>query len=150
SLLQHLMEQRPGQLLAQIPSLGYRQPDGTPTLNEKGGNYDLSQLPHPDLDDFKLGTYLFEKKPMTFMITSRSCPHRCSFCSVHTTFGHSYRRRSSADVFAEIEQRYRQGYRVIDFEDDNLTVYKKPMKDLLRRIIAAFPNGEMQFVAMNG
>ena len=87
---------------------------------------------------------------MTFMITSRSCPHKCSFCSVHTTFGTNYRRRSLENVLEEIELRYQQGYRVIDFEDDNLTYYKNTFKELCRRLIARFPNREMDFVAMNG
>ena len=87
---------------------------------------------------------------MTFMITSRSCPHKCSFCSVHTTFGTNYRRRSLENVLEEIELRYEQGYRVIDFEDDNLTYYKPTFKELCRRLIARFPGREMEFVAMNG
>ena len=87
---------------------------------------------------------------MTFMITSRSCPHKCSFCSVHTTFGTNYRRRSLENVLEEIELRYHQGYRVIDFEDDNLTYYKNTFKELCRRLILRFPDREMEFVAMNG
>jgi radical SAM superfamily enzyme YgiQ (UPF0313 family) len=87
---------------------------------------------------------------MTFMITSRSCPHKCSFCSVHTTFGTEYRRRSLDNVFEEIVSRYQEGYRVIDFEDDNLTYYKQTFKELCRRLIARFPEREMEFVAMNG
>ena len=50
----------------------------------------------------------------------------------------------------EIDLRYQQGYRVIDFEDDNLTYYKSTFKELCRRLIDRFPNREMQFVAMNG
>jgi radical SAM superfamily enzyme YgiQ (UPF0313 family) len=53
-------------------------------------------------------------------------------------------------VLEEIELRYEQGYRVIDFEDDNLTYYKGTFKELCRRLIARFPRGEMEFVAMNG
>jgi radical SAM superfamily enzyme YgiQ (UPF0313 family) len=87
---------------------------------------------------------------MAFMITSRSCPHKCSFCSVHTTFGTNYRRRSLENVLEEIELRHRQGYRVIDFEDDNLTYYKNTFKELCRRLIILFPNREIEFVAMNG
>ena len=104
----------------------------------------------PDLSDLTPQTYTLAGKPMTFMITSRSCPHKCSFCSVHTTFGTDYRRRSLEQVLQEIELRYRQGYRVIDFEDDNLTYYKQTFKELCRRLIARFPDREMQFVAMNG
>ena len=104
----------------------------------------------PDLSDFTPASYTLAGKPLTFMITSRSCPHKCSFCSVHTTFGTDYRRRSLEQVLEEIELRYRQGYRVIDFEDDNLTYYKPTFKELCRRLIARFPNREMEFVAMNG
>jgi radical SAM superfamily enzyme YgiQ (UPF0313 family) len=69
---------------------------------------------------------------------------------VHTTFGTNYRRRSLEKVLEEIELRYRQGYRVIDLEDDNLTYYKIAFKELCRRLIQRFPHREMQFVAMNG
>jgi radical SAM superfamily enzyme YgiQ (UPF0313 family) len=110
----------------------------------------MDELPLPDLSDFPASSYMLAGKPMIFMITSRSCPHKCSFCSVHTTFGHDYRRRSLENVLAEIELRYRQGYRVIDFEDDNLTYYKPTFKELCRQLSTRFPNREMEFVAMNG
>ena len=86
---------------------------------------------------------------MTFMITSRSCPHKCSFCSVHTTFGTNYRRRSVENVFLEIELRYAQGYRVIDFEDDNLTYYKQ-LQRTLPPADRPLSKRDMEFVAMNG
>ena len=112
--------------------------------------FPIDDLPIPDLGDFSPRITRSPAKPMTFMITSRSCPHKCSFCSVHTTFGTDYRRRSLENVLEEIELRYQQGYRVIDFEDDNLTYYKQTFKELCRRLIARFPNREMEFVAMNG
>jgi len=119
-------------------------------LNALADNFPIDDLPFPDLSDFAPATYTLAGKPMAFMITSRSCPHKCSFCSVHTTFGAAYRRRSLANVLEEIELRYRQGYRVIDFEDDNLTYYKSTFKELCRQLIARFPHREMEFVAMNG
>jgi radical SAM superfamily enzyme YgiQ (UPF0313 family) len=39
---------------------------------------------------------------------------------------------------------------VIDFEDDNLTFYTAPFKELCRRLIARFPARDIEFVAMNG
>jgi radical SAM superfamily enzyme YgiQ (UPF0313 family) len=132
-----------------IANLAYSH-KGEFIFNPTADNYAIDDLPLPDLSDFEPSKYTLAGKPMTFMITSRSCPHKCSFCSVHTTFGTDYRRRSLDDVFAEIELRYRQGYRVIDFEDDNLTYYKQTFKELCRRLIARFPNREMEFVAMNG
>ncbi len=120
------------------------------SFNPVQDNFPIDELPIPDLSDFAPATYALAGKPMTFMITSRSCPHKCSFCSVHTTFGTDYRRRSLESVLEEIVLRYQQGYRVIDFEDDNLTYYKQTFKELCRRLIARFPGREMQFVAMNG
>jgi radical SAM superfamily enzyme YgiQ (UPF0313 family) len=132
-----------------IPNLSYKR-NGELIFNPIEDNFPIDDLPIPDLDDFAPQIYKLGRKPMTFMITSRSCPHKCSFCSVHTTFGTDYRRRSLDNVVGEIELRYRQGFRVIDFEDDNLTYYKQTFKELCRRLIARFPNREMEFVAMNG
>jgi len=132
-----------------VANLGYKHL-GEFILNPIQDNFPIDELPIPDLSDFASATYTLAGKPMTFMITSRSCPHKCSFCSVHTTFGTDYRRRSLDNVLEEIVLRYQQGYRVIDFEDDNLTYYKQTFKELCRRLIAHFPRREMEFVAMNG
>lgn len=133
----------------EVPNLAYKR-DGRLRYNPIEDNFSLDELPFPDLSDFSPATYTLAGKPMTFMVTSRSCPHKCSFCSVHTTFGEKYQRRSVESVLGEIELRYSQGYRLIDFEDDNLTYYKSAFKELCRRLIALFAPGEMEFVAMNG
>jgi radical SAM superfamily enzyme YgiQ (UPF0313 family) len=145
-LLRHLKGDAP---IEHVPNLGYKQ-DGAMRFTPLADNYPIDELPHPDLSDLAPLRYTLSGKPLTFMITSRSCPHRCSFCSVHTTFGHNYRRRPLEDVLSEIELRQREGYRVIDFEDDNLTYYKSTFKELCRRLIARFPEREMAFLAMNG
>jgi len=148
-LVEFLKAWSAGEGFGAVPNLGYKN-EGKLFLNPEAENFEIEALPIPELEDFSPETYLFEGKPLSFMITSRSCPHRCTFCSVHRTFGFTYRRRPVESVMAEIEQRYREGYRVIDFEDDNLTFYKNEMKELCRRLIAAFPGREMRFVAMNG
>jgi radical SAM superfamily enzyme YgiQ (UPF0313 family) len=135
--------------LGEVPNLAYKH-NGELVFNGLAENFPIDELLPPELSDFAPADYPYAGKPMTFMITSRSCPHRCSFCSVHTTFGKKYRLRSLANVLEEIESRYVQGYRVVDFEDDNLTYYKKPFKELCRNLITRFPNREMEFVAMNG
>jgi radical SAM superfamily enzyme YgiQ (UPF0313 family) len=132
-----------------VPNLAYKR-EGELVFNRTDDNISIDELPLPDLSDFPLTNYTLGRKPLAFMITSRSCPHKCSFCSVHTTFGTNYRRRSLDNVLEEIELRYQQGYRVVDFEDDNLTYYKSTFKELCRRLVARFPNREMEFVAMNG
>ncbi|HEX2243648.1 MAG TPA: radical SAM protein, partial [Gammaproteobacteria bacterium] len=132
-----------------VPNLSYKR-NGRNCSNPIGENFPIDELPFPELNDTSRSAYQFAGKPMTVVITSRSCPHKCSFCSVHTTFGTNYRRRSLENVLEEIELRYQQGYRVMDFEDDNLTYYKKTFKELCRRLIARFPDRKMEFVAMNG
>jgi radical SAM superfamily enzyme YgiQ (UPF0313 family) len=144
--MRHVLNQKS---LEDVPNLAYKRNDEI-VLNQMADNFPIDNLPFPDLSDFASSTYTLAGKPMTFMITSRSCPHKCSFCSVHTTFGTSYRRRSLENVLEEIELRYQQGYRVIDFEDDNLTYYKNTFKELCRRLITRFPNRQMEYVAMNG
>jgi radical SAM superfamily enzyme YgiQ (UPF0313 family) len=144
--LRCLMNQMP---VENVVNLAYKR-RGEFVLNPIAENYPIDELPMPDLSDFTPASYSLAGKPLTFMITSRSCPHRCSFCSVHTTFGTDFRRRSLDKVLGEIELRYQLGYRAIDFEDDNLTYYKTTFKELCRQLIARFPNRELQFVAMNG
>lgn len=136
--------------IEEVGGLGYKINSGGLQFNPIKENFDIGELPYPDLSSFSLATYRMGHRPLAFIITSRSCPHKCSFCSVHLTFGHRYRRRSPDDVLREIELRYEQGYRVIDFEDDNLTFYKDEMKRLCADLIQRFPYREMQFVAMNG
>ncbi len=133
----------------QVAGLGYKS-NGRLILNPPSENFSFEELPHPDLSDFPAGRYAFGKKPLSFVITSRSCPHRCTFCSVHQTFGTRFRRRTTEDVLAEIKKRYADGIRVFDFEDDNLTYYKDEMKSLCRQLIDAFPEKDIQCVAMNG
>ncbi|HWP49337.1 MAG TPA: radical SAM protein [Candidatus Limnocylindrales bacterium] len=148
-LVEFLRAWKNGESLDRVPNLGFKK-KGTYVLNEMEDNFPLEELPFPDLSDLPRERYLFENRPLSFVITSRSCPHRCTFCSVHLTFGYRYRRRTPEQVFQEIKQRYREGFRVFDFEDDNLTFYMDEMKVLCKKLIEAFPAGDLQLVAMNG
>ena len=134
---------------SRIPNLGYKE-NGRLMLNGIQDNDEMDALAVPDLSDLDPSRYHFGRKPMSFLITSRSCPHRCSFCSVHQTFGVRYRRHSIDRVMEEIHTRYREGIRVLDFEDDNLTYFREEMKTLCRRLIDEFPPGELECLAMNG
>ena len=67
-----------------------------------------------------------------------------------STFGEKFRRRSPENVLSEIRQRYSEGYRVFDFEDDNLSFSKEDLKAILNALIAEFPGKDLRLVAMNG
>lgn len=70
---------------------------------------DIDSIPWPDYDGFELEKS-FDKNPgvsglnykrTIFMLGSRSCPYRCSFC-FHTV-GKKYRQRSLDNFFEELE-----------------------------------------------
>ncbi|MEW6668311.1 MAG: radical SAM protein [Thermodesulfobacteriota bacterium] len=132
-----------------VPNLGFKR-NGQMVLNPMGEAYPFDELPISDLSDLPAGRYLFEGRPLCFVTTSRGCPHRCTFCSVHLTFGRTFHRRSPEKVFSEIRNRYEAGYRVFDFEDDNLSHDREDFAALLRLIAAGFQGQDVRFLAMNG
>lgn len=135
--------------LDSVPNLGFKR-KGKPILNPIAENFPLDELPSADLSDLPPDRYLFERKPLCFITTSRGCPHQCTFCSVHSTFGRNFRRRSLENVLSEIRQRYSEGYRVFDFEDDNLSFSRQDLKAILSAFIAEFPTNDLRLAAMNG
>jgi hypothetical protein len=132
-----------------VPNLGWKQ-GGKLILNPMQPNYALDDIPQPDVSDCAPDAYQFEGRPLSLLMTSRGCPYRCAFCAVRQTFGPRYRRRSVERVLRELHDRYAQGYRVFDFEDDNLTFDRAAMRVLCMRISAEFPAGSLELLAMNG
>ena len=148
-LVEFLRAWEAGVPLDNVPNLGFKR-RGKPLLNPMADNFPVDDLPLADFSDLKKGRYLFEKKPLCFITTSRGCPHQCTFCSVHLTFGEKFRRRSPESVVSEIAQRYSEGYRVFDFEDDNLSFSKEDFKTILNALIAQVTPSDLRLVAMNG
>jgi radical SAM superfamily enzyme YgiQ (UPF0313 family) len=132
-----------------VPNLGFKK-KGCLVLNPLGENYGLNALPFADFSDLQQERYLYDRKPLCFLTATRGCPHRCTFCSVHLTFGERFQRRSPENVLSEIKARHGEGYRVFDFEDDNLTFHKGDFMKLLNGLISKFHGKDVQFVAMNG
>jgi radical SAM superfamily enzyme YgiQ (UPF0313 family) len=132
-----------------VPNLGFKR-DGEAVLNPVERNFPFQDLPMADFSDLSKDRYLYEKKPLCFIATSRGCPCRCTFCSVHLTFGEVFQQRLPQDVLCEIRRRFQAGYRVLDFEDDNLTFHKEHFKQILETLIMEFPPGELRLMAMNG
>jgi radical SAM superfamily enzyme YgiQ (UPF0313 family) len=132
-----------------VPNLGFKH-DHKPILNPMGEAYALEDLGWADFSDLKTDRYKLDDRPLCFITTSRGCPHECAFCSVHLTFGDKFRTRSIDDITLEISKRYSDGYRVFDFEDDNLSFKREFFKGLLNRLIALFPSGDIRLTAMNG
>jgi len=138
-----------GNGLDHVPNLGYKK-NGSLIFTTVRDPFSIEDLPLPDLSDFPREKYCFGGRRLCLIVTSRGCPYQCTFCSVRQTFGSRYRRRSNESTLQEIKQRFLEGYRVFDFEDDNLTFDMDATKSLCRALIETFPSGAIHCQAMNG
>jgi len=138
-----------GRSFEKVAGLGYKR-NGDPVLNAPQRNFSFEELPPPDFSDLPPERYRLGNNPLCFITTTRGCPHRCEFCSVHLTFQEGFRQRRPAEVMREMEKRYAAGYRAFDFEDDNLSFHKGNFKELLGLISQRWPSGEIRCTAMNG
>lgn len=139
--------------LKSVHGLAYRN-NGKVLLNEQRAEIkDLDLLPFPDRDLFPLAIYNklaieCKSKPLATMITSRGCPHGCTFCC-KAVFGSNIRMRSAENVIEELEYLVeKKGYREIHIIDDNFTFDAERAKRICREIIRrkwkvnfALPNG---------
>jgi len=106
---------------------------------------DLDSLPLPAYHLLPMEKYRYrgeanepgnEDERFAFMITSRGCPYRCSYCSL-TMLGHRYRVRSIEKVLEEIDLLVRDyGVNKIIFHDQILTLKKPHVKELCDGLIA--------------
>ncbi|MEE8372333.1 MAG: radical SAM protein, partial [Dehalococcoidia bacterium] len=97
----------------------YRQPERPSLLG----------LPVPRRDLFTPGAYVARHT----VSTSRGCPYSCSFCSVTSFFGHTYRCRPVEEVITEVEAL--EDRRFVFFVDDNIVGNPKFAKELFRALI---------------
>ncbi len=83
--------------------------------------------------------YSITKHPQITIMTSRGCPHQCSFCVYpQTIHGHIYRRRSVPNVIEEFKFIKREFPQVkeIFIEDDTFTLDKKYCAEFSEKIIS--------------
>ena len=106
--------------IAEIDGLIYHNGDAYVQTKPRKEVDNLDAIPWPDYDGFQLGEYLrstspgisgLNRKNTIFMLASRSCPYRCTFC-FHTA-GKKYRQRSMDSFFDEL--RYLTSHYEIDF-----------------------------------
>ena len=89
----------------------------------------LLNLPIPRRDLFAEGAYYITNT----LSTTRGCPYACSFCSVTSFFGNTYRCRPVEEVLKEIETLNQR--KLIGFVDDNVVGNLKFAKELFRALI---------------
>ena len=89
----------------------------------------LVNLPIPRRDLFAEGAYILKQT----ISATRGCPYDCSFCSVTSFFGRTYRLRPIDEILKEIETLDHK--KPIGFVDDNIFGNPKFAKELLRALI---------------
>ncbi len=118
----------------------------------------LDEIPFPARDKLPMAQYLSFCSPRrdrintVSMITSRGCPFDCTFCSIHAITGYKWRMRSAENVIKEIKTLIKD-YAIehIEFEDDNLTLDKPRMQEIVKGIIKINQQGKpISWSAPNG
>jgi radical SAM superfamily enzyme YgiQ (UPF0313 family) len=89
----------------------------------------LLTLPRPRRDLFDKKAYFFNN----VIQTSRGCPHGCSFCTVTSYFGSTFRCRPIEDVIEEIETLDRG--EIIAFIDDNIIGNPAHARELFHALV---------------
>lgn len=120
----------------------------------------LDELPFPAVDLLSISDYFIDtsgwyspkglpiKTPVP-LITSRSCPNICNFCSMHFINGKKIRYRSPENVVEEMKMYIEKyGLTYFNISDDNLTIDKKRVIKLMNLIVKERLN--IQFSTENG
>jgi len=143
-----------------IERFAYRK-NGKVVINP-GEHYiaDPDIIPFPaynliDLKDYYTDTSFWhnpKKLPINTsipIITSRSCPNQCPFCSMYMAMGPKWRARSPQNVVDEIEFLYNEyGHRHFSIMDDNFSLVKSRVIEMCNLIKKKGLN--LQFETPNG
>lgn len=146
--------------LSEIDGLAYRE-NGEIFVNLKSSFIEnLDEIPFPDYELINLEDYYFDTSkwynpknlPINVplpILTSRSCPNQCTFCSMFLVHGKSWRARSAKNVVDEIEYLYNQyKHRYFSIMDDNFSLSKKRIIDITDEIVRR--GLDIQFDTPNG
>jgi len=142
-----------------IDGIAYRL-NGDVVVNPKTSFIEnLDELPFVDYDildeEYSMGTSgWYSPKNIQVgqpypIITSRSCPNRCTFCNMWLVHGPRFRPRSPEHVLDEMQHLYeKRNARYFQFMDDNLTYDKQRILEICRGIKERGMN--IQFDTPNG
>lgn len=160
TLIQVLRAMQGGDDFAHIDGFAFRR-DGKITINPKTGYlHDVDQLPLPaydliDIEDYFMDTSNWHNPkglPINTsvpIISTRSCPNRCTFCSMYQVMGPAWRPRSAPNVLDEIEHVYdKYRLRHFSFMDDNVTLSKARIMAICQGIVER--GLDLQFETPNG
>ncbi len=128
-----------GGKLDEVKGITYRDREGIQVNQDRPLIQNLDKLPFPARDIVKSEHYrqgTFTGKHCTTIVSSRGCPHRCTYCLwPRTLYGRRFRARSSESVVDEIEEVVEK-YCVdeIYFDDDSLALNRRRILEICRLI----------------
>ncbi len=147
--------------LRAVEALGFRNPSGEVILNPRREYIrNLDSLPPPAWDLIHLEDYYtshstwynprnLDIKMSVPVLSGRSCPYNCSFCSAHKLMGRGLRLRSPELLVDEMQMLYdRHGLNYFGFVDDNLTLNKRHIMTICNEIVRR--GMVIQFESFNG
>jgi len=119
-----------GEPLGGLSGLVTRQDGDVVHGPSRGRIHDLDALPWPDHALIPLAAYResFMPRPVGAIMSSRGCPHDCTFCV--RTYGRELRLRSAEGIAAEVDALAGLGIRHVRFLDDTFTVDRQRVLDL--------------------
>ncbi|HHT9125015.1 MAG TPA: B12-binding domain-containing radical SAM protein [Candidatus Brocadiia bacterium] len=133
--------------LKDVSGLSFRNPPKADEIIQNAGRpyiKNLDDLPFASRvykKHLKIENYFYSitKHPQITIMTSRGCPHQCTFCVYpQTIHGHSYRRRSVPNVIEEfkfIKKEFPQ-VKEIFIEDDTFTLDKRYCTEFSEKMIS--------------
>ena len=131
---------RNGKSFSEIKGICYRSGKDIVRTAARPLIEDIDTLPFPAYDLLDMDKYIYWQKGFSGqrymnIISSRSCPNKCTFCS-NAVFGRRVRYRSPENVMAEIKLLYEKyDVRALSFLDDTFTINKARAFEICERII---------------
>lgn len=128
-----------------IKGIAYRK-NGELILNllrEPIENLDMLPFPARHILDFskyhsdiEFGLPLKKNEKLMRILSSRGCPHQCTYCASHCVFGRKLRLRSARNILDEVEEaRQKWGVNVFMFADDAFTSSSSRLREISQLII---------------
>ena len=124
-----------GRPLGGVAGLMLRDASGSPVATRPRATIaDLDRLPFPAAH--YQGHHLDPQAEASFIITSRGCPARCTFCNTPDFWGTRMRFRGPESMIEEIKHlKERLGIVYVSIRDDTFTVHKRRVIEFCRRLI---------------
>ncbi len=118
-----------GSKFDEIKGIGIRRNGDYLYTPSRGLIADINKLPIPAYDLVNMEKYkspYSTRKPFVFMVRSRGCVFKCTFCSNNKTYGPTFRCQTAERTVEEIEYLIEDfGVKEILFKDTELTLDKK-------------------------